>query len=536
MRIRLAPLALILVLLVPGAGLAASLETAIEQVLGRGEVTRGPGGRAIPLEPLRDYYAVRGYRPLWMTEVGASSRGLDLVAALTQAEAHGLDTAEYLHDLPAGWWRARDADDLARTELALSSALLRFARDVRHGRASAAVVDPEIVNARGSVDPVAVLDGAAATRDLHAHLDGLAPSHRQYRALKAALGRLSDHHSEALGLPPVPDGPLLRPGAADARVLYLRANLAARGLGTLPDTEDALRYDRRLADAVRAAQKELGLEPDGLVGPRTRAELNRTITERRRQIVINMERWRWLPDDLGERYVFVNQAGFDLYLQDGDRRVLEMRVIVGRDYRRTPVFSDRIRYLEINPTWTVPPRLARVDILPKLRHDPGYLLENDFHVYASWSASAPRVDPWSVDWHALPRGSFPFRLVQQPGPRNALGRIKFMFPNEYDVYLHDTPQQELFRRAERAFSSGCIRVERPFELAEALLVDAPGWTRERIDRALAGGRTTVVNLPVPVPVHIVYLTAEVHPDGGIQFYPDVYGRDAELAEYLSGES
>lgn len=536
MRAALVVLIGLLVLASPPAVSAGTLEETIEQIIGRGEATRGPGGHAVPLEPLRRYYSERDHRPLWTTESGADAQGLKLVAALAQAERHGLGPAEYLYDLPSGWWRADGLEAIARMELALSWALLRFARDVRHGRTSAAVSDPEIVFRRQTADTAGVLDGTAAARDLHDHLDGLAPQHPQYQALKAALGELHVRHKEGLGRPAIPDGPLLRPGAVDARVPYLRANLAARGFDVPPDPAEPSRYDSRLAAALRSAQKELGLEPDGLVGPRTRAELNRTIADRQRQILVNMERWRWLPDDLGERHVFVNQAGFDLRLQDGDRVALEMRVIVGRDYRRTPVFSDRIRYLEINPTWTVPPRLARVDILPRIRRDPGYLEANNFHVYASWSADAPRLDPRAIDWDDLRPGTFPFRLVQQPGPGNALGRIKFMFPNSFNVYLHDTPQQELFRHAERAFSSGCIRVERPFELAEALLAGAPGWTRERIDRVLAGGRTTVVNLPTPVPVHLVYLTVEARDDGRLQFYPDVYGRDADLAKYLLGES
>ena len=248
-----------------------------------------------------------------------------------------------------------------------------------------------------------------------------------------------------------------------------------------------------------------------------------------------MRRWRWLPDDLGDAYVFVNLAGFELRAVRHGVTVESMPVIVGRPYRETPVFSDRISYMELNPYWTVPYKIATQDILPKLRSDPAYLSNNDFEVLHAGSGGAP-VDPTRIDWKRYGPRNFPFQLRQRPGPLNALGQIKFMFPNKYAVYLHDTPARDLFFKDVRMFSSGCIRVARPMALAQFLLEGDPVWNPDRLHREIETGKTTVIRLRRTVPVHLSYITAWVAPDGTVQFRNDVYGRDARLAAALYGKN
>jgi murein L,D-transpeptidase YcbB/YkuD len=246
---------------------------------------------------------------------------------------------------------------------------------------------------------------------------------------------------------------------------------------------------------------------------------------------MNMERWRWLPRDLGSRYLLVNAADFVLKVVEAGRVVLDMDVVVGRPYRRTPLFTGQLRYLVFNPDWNVPPSIARKDLLPKIRKDPGYLAAHDFQLLSDWSPEARELDPLQVDWSAV-SGPFPYKLRQRPGPQNALGRIKFMLPNRYDVYLHDTPSQELFRKTVRSFSSGCVRVAEPIRLAEYLLSGTEGWESGRIRATLQSGITTQVNLPLQIPVYFTYFTAWVDSQGTLQFRDDIYRRDGALYNAL----
>jgi L,D-transpeptidase YcbB len=251
-----------------------------------------------------------------------------------------------------------------------------------------------------------------------------------------------------------------------------------------------------------------------------------------RQIIVNMERWRWMPDDLGARYLLVNLAGFELKVIEGGRTVLAMPVVVGQPYRSTPVFSDVMTYVVTNPYWHVPQTIAVEDILPKARRDPYHLIEQGIRVFRGRGGDAVEFDPRAVDWWGLGGQRFPFRLRQEPGPQNPLGRLKFMFPNEYEVYLHDTPSRGLFSRAVRANSSGCIRLADPIALAEYLLRDHPRLGQGGVRAVIESGRTLDFRLPEPVPIHLTYSTAWVDERGAVQFRDDIYGRDARLREAL----
>jgi L,D-transpeptidase YcbB len=338
-----------------------------------------------------------------------------------------------------------------------------------------------------------------------------APTHEGYERLEQALERYrrsagrSEYEPQAK---PVPPGPALKPGAEGDRVAALRARLAAtaeaESAEPLPETELPEVFDATLEEAVRAFQERHGLPADGIAGASTLAELNRTAEDQIRKIEVNLERWRRLPADLGERHILVNIAAFRLDAIEDGRSVLDMRVIVGRTHTRTPVVSSAIERVVLNPSWYVPRGIASKEILPKGR---SYLRRNGFEV--------------------LPDG----KLRQRPGENNSLGRVKFRFPNPFGVYLHDTPSRSLFDRTVRALSHGCVRIERPADLAAWVLRDDPQWSPEAVQDALDSGRERSVELPEPVPVHIAYWTAWVDDNGTLWFGQDVYDQDRELTSF-----
>ena len=314
-----------------------------------------------------------------------------------------------------------------------------------------------------------------------------------------------------------------RPTRASATLrlrLQLTGDLAADAQG-----HPQSRYDDDVHRAVRRFQQRHGLPANGIVDEQTRAVLNIPVQERIRQILANLERARWLPDDLGDPHVLVNLADFALHVTERGRDVLRMRVVIGDPETITPVFSDKISYIEINPYWNVPRSIAVKEKLPVLKRNPGALKAQNIRLLGP---GGEEIDPATINWSAVNANNFNYRLRQDPGERNALGRIKFMFPNPYGVYLHDTPSRALFRRQVRAFSHGCIRIEKPIELATFLLRDKEGWGRARILQTIAQGNNRAIVLRNPVSVHLVYLTAWLDGEGETQFRDDHYNLDAPL--------
>jgi murein L,D-transpeptidase YcbB/YkuD len=316
-------------------------------------------------------------------------------------------------------------------------------------------------------------------------------------------------------------------------VVALRERLRLEGDlggGEAPAPEQNVRvFDAAVDQAVRMFQQRHGLAADGVVDAATRAELNVPVQRRVEQLELNLERWRWRPRDLGRRHIIVNIAAYELEVVEGDSVVLSMRVVVGRPFSRTPVLSDTMRYLVLNPYWHVPRDIATDELLPKARRSRSYLAQNKMRIFPASGGDTREVDPTTVDWSATAR--FPYLLRQDPGPRNALGRIKFMFLNKYHVYLHDTPAGSLFAEAQRDFSHGCIRIQRPIDLAVYLLRD-PLWDRDAVLLALDDAVDRTVPLPEPIPIHLLYWTAWASGDGTIQFRRDIHGRDAPLLNAL----
>jgi murein L,D-transpeptidase YcbB/YkuD len=387
-----------------------------------------------------------------------------------------------------------------------------------------AVVDPDPL-------PIALRIASSAPGDVATYMQTLPPQNAEYRALRAALARYRALAARG-GWPQVPDGPKLTPGAVDPSVRGLRARLIATGeLSEPPHAPAAQRdvYDKALEGAVKRFQRRNGLSPDGTVGERTRSALNVTAAERVDQLVANMERRRWLPDDLGERYVWINIPDYSLRVEDHGTTMLEMPVVVGKSSWQTPVFSSEIRHLTFNPPWNVPPRIASEELFPKAMADGSFFATQGIEV-----RGATRVaSAGSGISDGGPGGGSTRRLRQLPGPKNPLGRVKFNMPNPYGVYLHDTPSKDKFRLGVRSLSHGCVRVGNAPALAAALLGDMPEWSEERRKDALSSWSTRSVNLRTPIPVHLVYKTALQNAEGNVEFREDIYESDAQLVRDLA---
>lgn len=500
------------------------------------------GARLLSLANLCLFYGGREHRPAW-SRGGRLAPEVDvLLAALRTADREGLHPAEYhAAAIDALLSRLRPVDrrvaantigDAADLDLLLSDAFFLYASHLTAGRVNPETVEHEWnISGRGR-DLVFLLTTALEHGHLAATIGALPPVRDDYRQLRDALASLRAIAARG-GWPLVPPGPTLREGDRSSRVEPLRRRLA--GTGDLPaggDTGQEL-FDAPLADALRHFQSRHGLDTDAVAGRRTMAALNTPALQRAQQIEANLERTRWLPRDLGPRHLLVNIADFKLVLTEPGAPTLEMRVIAGRLARRTPFFSGEITSILLNPTWTVPEKIAIEDKLPLILDDRDYLKDNGFKVFAPAGKEWREIDPADVDWTRLSETNFPYRLRQEPGPKNALGRIKFQVPNRHDIYLHDTPSHALFARAERTFSSGCIRVELALDLAERLLAADPAWTRARIEETIATGSTVSVRLPASLPVYLLYWTAWVDRAGALQIREDVYGRDRALFEALS---
>lgn len=485
----------------------------------------------VSAELLADIYSELDFEPVW-PDADRVERWLDII---DRASDDGFDVADYHDDairrihaeLLSG--AALSPERRAEIDLIITDSLIRLAYSEVFGKINPYELDPRWnyrreTRADSAAEALANMLRATSPWD---ELQQYIVRPPVYSALRAQYMAYRDIAANG-GWPEIPAGDTIRPGDSDPRISVIAERLAVSGdidaAGLATDTLDA-----RLEAAVRRFQARHGLTADGIIGRGTLAAMNVPATERLETIRVNLERLRWLADDIEEEMVIVNIAGFEAYLLKRGEAVWGTRVQVGRTYRQTPVFRDEITYLAINPTWTVPRSIATRDILPQLQEDPAYLIERGFDVR---DRSGDNVDPTSIDWDSLSSNNFPYTLVQRPGAYNALGQVKFMFPNEYAVYLHDTPSRYLFEREARTFSSGCIRTERPFELAE-LLLSPQGWDQARIQAVLDSGELTNVVLETPMPVMLTYFTARTDNDGTLLFFPDVYARDQRISEGLA---
>lgn len=497
------------------------------------------GERIRARNALPAFYMARAWSPAWIDGGRPSACAQRVVANLRTVDADALDPADYhlepiLRLMAAVRGGAPSPEELADLDLLLTDAFLTLGSHLSQGRVNPVTLEAEWLANRRQLDMAPVLEEALASGDVDGALRALRPSQPEYRLLLEALADLRTVAAEG-GWGTVPAGPTLHPGEEDPRVPPLRRRLHAGGDLAPGDDGRSLLFDPELAAAVARFQRRHGLDADSAVGARTLEALNVPVADRIRQVAVNLERWRWLPAELGRTHIRVNIADYHMEVREEGRVALEMRAVVGRTYRETPMFSSQMTYLVLAPFWHVPPGIASADKLPELRRNPGYLASQGMTLLDQVTNQS--VDPATVDFAALTGAEFNrrYRIRQDPGPLNALGRVKFMFPNRHSVYLHDTPSRELFGRTERAFSSGCIRLERPMELADYLLRGDPSWPPERI-RAVADARAeTTVRLREPVPVHLLYWTAFVDSDGVVNFRPDVYQRDTRVRRALEDD-
>jgi murein L,D-transpeptidase YcbB/YkuD len=480
---------------------------------------------------VREFYSRREFRAAW---ADAESQQ-QLLRAVAESYEDGLNPADYhlpLLQKLSQEVAAPGATDAAkaRYDILLTEALLRIGYHLSFGK-----VDPESFDAQWNygrtlprTDVSQAIENAIASSTVYDRVVALKPTHGMYGRLKQELARYRAMERDG-GWSALPMGPALKPGASDARVPALRARLVrSADLLDVP-VSDPLLYDAPLIAAVKQYQQRNGLEPDGVVGAATITELNVPVAQRITQLRVNLDRGRVLLHDLPDRFMVVNTAGYTIYLVKGQQVVWDARVQVGKTYRRTPLFRSEITYLVLNPTWTVPPGIIKADILPAARRDPRSITRRGLRVL---DANGRELDPAAIDWSRFSSGHIPYTLRQDPGQSNALGRVKFMFPNAYQVYLHDTPSQSLFERTDRAFSSGCVRVERALELAERVLDDPQRWNQSSIAQVIASGRLQNVTLKTRIPVLLTYWTAWVDPRGVMNFRRDIYGRDTKWAAGL----
>lgn len=462
---------------------------------------------AQPWLPERDeraiisFYEARGHKPLWHSAEGLTEVGQRLRTQLSRAAEDGLRPEDYaaprlINPRPL---------DLALADIRLTTLAVRYARDARGGRIDprrlSALITPKLdLPSAGEV--LARLDGHAEPDTV---LASYQPAHEGYRALKAKLAELRQSQPQAQPLVRIPAGPAIRIGMRDDRITLIRARF-----GFAP--EDGRMHDAGLATVVASFQRDNALPANGVINRATIDAMNGgDPSAKSADLIANMERWRWLPGDLGSEHLIVNVPEYMVRKVENGEVVHAARVVVGKAERPTPIFSDLMDHLVLNPSWTIPPTILRKDVLPKLAADPGYAERRGYQV--------------------IRRGNN-ITVRQPPGPGNALGNIKFMFPNDHAVYLHDTPSRNLFASARRAYSSGCVRVERPLKLAEMVLAGTDGGWSERRLQSLVGSGERTIRLTRKLPIHIVYMTQAVDADGTLRNFEDIYGFQRRTREAL----
>jgi len=522
-----------------------------------------PSSPAFPTRrTLRDFYAGRQQRLAWCDDTGRLLPAAGtLLEALRAARDQGLDPEDYaLSRLERLRGEMKEKPEKAVNswadfDLLMTTAFFRYASDLSTGR-----VHPDEIHSEWHTQPPELdLPGALAKAlqdgSLEQLLKTLPPPHPGYAQLQAGLKKLRDIEAGG-GWVVVPNGPKLQTGARGPRVALLKQRLSDTGAGQQPPAQDAVAqpaanrpgrpapprarsapvppagagavFDEALAQSVRRFQALHGMEPDGIVSATTLAELNVPVDTRIREVELNLERWRWIPRRLGNPHVEVNIPGFRLQLIQDGRVELESRIVVGQAFTPTPVFTDRIVAVIANPPWNVPDQLAVREYLPELKEDPQIFAKHGIRIFDSAEKGAREVDPASVRWRGVDEDEFHYHLRQDPGPDNALGRMKFQLTNDFQIYLHDTPARELFGKADRDLSHGCIRVEKAGELADRILGDAS----DKLAEALESEDEKQIQVRPPVPIQILYLTAWADPDGTLHFAPDIYEFDLPQQDAL----
>src|SRR5262245_34007279 len=490
---------------------------------------------------LADYYSAPDAHALWVDENGLNLRAKSVMEEIGKADDYGLRASDYA--LPRIEGFNPKSGTLADAEIKLDLAMLRYARDARGGRFDWTRLDAALDPAPAIPDPLQVMESIAIRTEPAAYLRGFQPDQPQFEALRKALIAARGSHVVDDVVVRIPDGPVLKLGIEHEQVALLRKRLE------VPATDGAREtvFDSEVEQAVRRFQEERGYRPDGLVGPGTRRVLNgeqqrSSSPSKTRLILLNMERWRWLPNDLGRFYVTVNVPEFTLRVMEEGKPAFTTRVVVGKPDKQTPIFSNEMQEIVFNPYWNVPNSIKMEELLPSIRGGGDFFFGGgggwDTSVFARnglrVALGTKEVDPSMLDWSRIDIRSL--NIYQPPGPDNVLGTVKFLFPNKHDVYMHDTTQKNLFAKTVRAESHGCMRVQNPDQLATTLLNKDQGWTAQKVASTIESGvEDQHVGLKQKIPVYITYFTLKVNDDGSFTTYNDIYGHDARMASAMLGE-
>jgi murein L,D-transpeptidase YcbB/YkuD len=514
-------------------GSEARIQQLSEQLL-LGTETSIAGATLASSHIIPEFYARRAFSLAWNDD----SRVDEFVRLVGRAEEEGLDPVDYMHAeilLLLRQYRSDRSNETSRADVdvLLTESLSRYGYHLIFGKVNPAGLDENWNWSRSSDgrDPAAIIQQIIDSESIEVFIDEYLERGDVYVRVRSILAEYRAIR-EAGGWPQIAAGPTLKMDMHDARIQSVRKRLAVTG--DLPPAEVNVSgaFDEGLKRAVQQFQYRHNLDQDGAIGPQTLAAMNVTVDGRIDQIRVNLERIRWVIRDIDDEFVVTNIAAFRTFLVRDGKFVWSARSQVGKFYRQTPVFKGQIKYLQFNPTWTVPPGILSKDILPKVQRDPAYLANKNMDLV---DRDGSMVDPATVDWSQFGNGRLPpYQFVQRPGPTNALGRVKFIFPNSHFVFLHDTPSKSLFESTARAFSSGCIRVENPFELAELLLNDSEKWNPGTIQKLLDSETPQTVFLAEPLTVMLLYSTVGLAGEDVARFYNDIYQRDARVLKSLDG--
>ncbi|MGB0935487.1 MAG: L,D-transpeptidase family protein [Alphaproteobacteria bacterium] len=519
MYMRLLTVVCVFLLAVPGncfnSGWSGKIASMLE--------SRGKGGG------VKSFYEKQQYKPVWITDNGWTTAAKQALTLLQQADREGLNPKDYQTAITTAQSAEESPEAAARAEIELTRQFLQYIDDVRNGRFNPKLADRQLVMKPDPVNPVELLSqGIAQGPENTTWMMDLPPHYDQYKRLRALLQTFAGRVQEQEVLQ-IPKGTVLKFEESSPHVLTLRVMLRRKGDLLENNDRGGTTFDEDLELAVKIFQKRHDLEVDGVIGPQTLGVLNKTPRDHVKQIIISMERWRWMPRDPGQRYIQVNIAGFELFAVENNQVQLTSPIIVGLAYRETPVFTAPMTDIKFNPSWHVPFSIATRDKLPKIRRDPSYLTRKGYVLYNS---AGQRISPHSVNWGGVSRGNWRYKLRQTPGSHNALGKIRFTIKNNFRVFLHSTPDVHLFEKSVRTFSSGCIRVKKVEQLAAFVLNNPSEWPLTRVQNAMAGNKTNRVYLKQNLPTHITYFTVWVGDDGTARFFDDVYGQDQQIWDAL----
>jgi len=523
---------ILLILVITGSALASSqkeINDKIRYTLSIFKVNNSAASNIDPpyfIDEINNLYEKNNFDPIWFNEDDFNESAYQLREVLANIAEEGLNPKLYRAQFLENFFKKETLSfkEKAIADIFLTNSFYLLASHFSNGVLEPENLEKEWLTVKKDINLEEFLEKAVQKQEVKSSLYSLIPQNERYHKLKNKLKLLREIKKDG-GWTKVETSQNLKSGMTGESIRNLKFRLKQSQDFTGEIDEE---YDKDLKESIIDFQKRHGLKPDGIVGPNTFRALNRDIEEIIRTVEINMERLRWLPKSFGENYIFTNIADYTLQVYENKEKVLEMSVIVGREQRSTPVFSSKLSYLVLNPYWTVPRTIAVEDKLPLIKKDINYISENNFKVLKFIDGKIIEQNYQEINWDNLNKNNFNYYLRQDPGPNNALGRVKFMFPNKFSVYLHDTPNKELFTQTKRNFSSGCIRLEEPLKLTDYLLREDKNWDLKKINSILETNKETTVNLTQKLPIHIIYMTAWVDDQGRLQLRNDIYNRDARL--------